>query len=173
MAQSDSSLLTAAPDAKPGRGSTTQSNRRSSGIPAAWWAAYQDVILSTESLASLVGLGFLVIGWITIGLGSLVGRWWFLSAALVAGAPILKSCITSLVDRRISVEVLVGLAITASVVIGEFHAGAVVAVMLLGGGVLEQITIARARRSVRALLANTPEKVLVRRDQGDGAASGR
>src|SRR5271166_2911743 len=110
MAQSDSSLLTAAPDAKSGRGSTTQLNRRSSGISAAWWAAYQEVILSTESLASLVGLGFLIIGWITIGLGSRVGRWCFLIAAIVAGAPILKGCITSLLARRISVEVLVGLA---------------------------------------------------------------
>ena len=41
--------------------------------------------------------------------------------------------------------------------------GAVVAVMLLGGGVLEQITIARARRSVTALLVSVPEMVLVRR----------
>jgi Cd2+/Zn2+-exporting ATPase len=91
-------------------------------------------------------------------------RWCWLAAALISGSPILKACVTSLWQRRISVEVLVGLAIAAALSIGEFHAGAVVAVMLLGGTVLEQLTIARARNCVTSLLANVPEKVLVRRN---------
>lgn len=97
------------------------------------------------------------------GLGRAGSRWLFLAAAMVAGFPILRGCLASLCQRRISVEVLVGLAIAASVSVGEFHAGAVVAVMLLGGGVLEQITIARAQRSVASLLAGIPETALVRR----------
>jgi Cd2+/Zn2+-exporting ATPase len=90
-------------------------------------------------------------------------RWSYLAAAVVAGLPILKSCGASLLERRISVEVLVALAIVTSLFVGEFHAGAVVAVMLLGGGVLEQITVARARHSLAGLLANVPETALVRR----------
>src|SRR5438270_107350 len=80
-----------------------------------------------------------------VGLGA--RRWSYLAAAVVAGFPILRSCFESLRERRISVEVLVAAAIVTSLLVGEFHAGAVVAVMLLGGGVLEQITVARARRS--------------------------
>ena len=121
------------------------------------------MLLSVETLASLLGLGLLAAGWIVAGLGSSACRWLYLAAAIVAGFPILRSCLASLRERRISVEVLVALAILASVLVGEFHAGAVVAVMLLGGGVLEQITIARARRSMASLLANMPETVLVRR----------
>lgn len=130
-----------------------------------WWNSYRDVLLSFETLATLTGLIFLTAGWITAGLGGSASRWCYLAAAGVAGFPILKGCVVSLRERRISVEVLVALAILASVSIGEFHAGAVVAVMLLGGGILEQITIARARRSMTSLLANLPETVLVRRGQ--------
>jgi len=128
-----------------------------------WWTSYREVLFSTETLASVIGFGFLAAGWVLAGLRGRGSRWLFLAAAIIAGLPILRSCLASLRERRISVEVLVGLAIAASVSVGEFHAGAVVAVMLLGGGVLEQITIARARRSVTALLVSVPEKVLVRR----------
>ena len=100
-------------------------------------------------------------------LGSAGCRWLYLAAATVAGLPILRGCLAALWQRRISVEVLVALAILGAVLVGEYHAGAVVAVMLLGGGVLEQVTIARARRSMAGLLANLPETVLVRRGGGE------
>lgn len=121
------------------------------------------MLFSIETLASLLGLSLLATGWILAALGNSACRWLYLAAAIVAGLPILGSCLGSLRERRISVEVLVALAILAAVLVGAFHAGAVVAVMLLGGGVLEQITIARARRSMASLLANMPETVLVRR----------
>jgi Cd2+/Zn2+-exporting ATPase len=128
-----------------------------------WWTTYREALFSVETLASLTALGLLAAGWVVAGFGSGGCRWLYLAAATVAGLPILRSCLASLRQRRISVEVLVALAILAAVLVGEFHAGAVVAVMLLGGGVLEQVTIARARRSLASLLANLPETVLVRR----------
>jgi len=128
-----------------------------------WWTSYREMLLSVETLASLLGLSLLATGWILAALGNSACRWLYLAAAIVAGFPILRSCLGSLRERRMNVEVLVALAILAAVLVGAFHAGAVVAVMLLGGGVLEQITIARARRSMASLLANMPETVLVRR----------
>jgi Cd2+/Zn2+-exporting ATPase len=121
------------------------------------------VVFAPETLASLAGFVLLAAGWVFAWLGIGVSRWFYLAAAIVCGLPILRSCVESLRERRISVEVLVALAILASLAIGQFHAGAVVAVMLLGGGVLEQITVARARRSLAALLVNMPEVALVRR----------
>lgn len=130
-----------------------------------WWNSYREVLCSTETVATVMGLAFLCAGWVMAGLGSSNARWPYLIGALIAGFPILRGCLTSLLERRISVEVLVALAIAASISVGEFHAGAVVAVMLLGGGVLEQITIARARRSVASLLTQLPETALVRRGE--------
>ena len=128
-----------------------------------WWTSYREMLLSVETLASLLGFGLLAVGWVLAALRSSACQWLYLTAAIVAGFPIFRGCLASLRERRISVEVLVALAILASVLVGAFHAGAVVAVMLLGGGVLEQITIARARRSMTSLLANMPDTVLVRR----------
>jgi Cd2+/Zn2+-exporting ATPase len=123
------------------------------------------VLLSTETLAAIAGFVLLATGWVMAGAGVALSRWCYLAAAVVAGLPILRSCAESLRERRISVEVLVALAILTSLLIREFHAAAVVAVMLLGGGVLEQITVARARRSLAALLVNMPETALVRRGE--------
>lgn len=128
-----------------------------------WWTGYRELLFSVETLACLTALGLLAAGWVVAGFGSAGCRWLYLAAATVAGLPILGSCLASLRERRISVEVLVALALLAAMLVGQFHAGAVVAVMLLGGGVLEQVTIARARRSMASLLANLPETVLVRR----------
>ncbi len=127
------------------------------------WTSYREVLFSTETIATLVGLAVLATGWALAGFGVAEARWFYLVAALVAGFPILRGCLASLLARRISIEVLVGLAIVASLSVGEFQAGAVVAVMLLGGGVLEEVTIARARRSVASLLTQMPETALVRR----------
>lgn len=118
-----------------------------------------------ETRATLIGLSLLIVGWVMAAAGRPASRWCYLAAAAAAGFPILKGTVSSLLEQRISIEVLVGLAIVAAVSVGEFHAGAVVAVMLLGGGVLEQLTIARARHSLTSLLANVPERVLVRRGE--------
>ncbi len=128
-----------------------------------WWRSYRDVLLATETVASLGGLALLASGWALAWTGGGGGRWFYLAAATGCGLPIYQSCVESLRERRISVEVLVALAVGASLAKGQFQAGAVVAVMLLGGGVLEQITIARARHSLAALLINMPEVALVRR----------
>ncbi len=132
-----------------------------------WWHSYRMVLLSTEALASLGGFLLLAAGWVTAWMGMGSSRWFYLAAAIVSGLPILRSCVESLRGRRISVEVLVAVAIFTSLAVGQFQAGAVVAVMLLGGGVLEQITVARARRSLAKLLVNLPETVLVRRGDGE------
>src|SRR6266404_4208607 len=140
---------------------------RTCRAPERWWNSYREVLLSTETLASLIGFALLAGGWVMAATGSGLGRWFYLAAAVATGLPILGSCVESLRERRISVEVLVALAVVTSLAVGEFHAGAVVAVMLLGGGVLEQITVARAGRSLAALLVNMPATAMVRR--GDQA----
>ncbi|MCC6580521.1 MAG: cation-translocating P-type ATPase [Phycisphaeraceae bacterium] len=128
-----------------------------------WWSSYRDVLFSTESMATFAGLALLATGWGLAACGIGAARWLYLATAVIAGFPILRGSVVSLYERRISVEVLVALAIAASVGVGEFHAGAVVAVMLLGGGMLEQITIARAQRSVTSLFTQIPDQALVRR----------
>src|SRR5260370_25824079 len=88
-----------------------------------WWRPYREGLLTTETQASLIGLVSLFTGWVVAWSGFHFSRWFYLAAAIVAGVPILRSCIASLRERRISVEVLVALAILTSLGVGEFHAG--------------------------------------------------
>lgn len=130
-----------------------------------WWSSYSEMFLSLGAIATLTSLAFLVAGWLMAWAGSFLSQFSYLAAAIVAGSPIAKSCLDDLLKKRISVEVLVTLAIGASLAIGEYHAAAVVAVMLLGGGMLEQLTIARARRALTSLLTKMPKTALVRRGE--------
>src|SRR5437667_10335440 len=68
-----------------------------------WWHSYREVLLSTETLASVLGLALLAMGWVMAWAGSSLNRWFYLAAALVCGLPILRSCLASLRERRISV----------------------------------------------------------------------
>lgn len=137
------------------------------GVEKRWWNAYREVFRSSETIATFIGLAFLIAGWGMAWADVTLNRYCYLAGAVVAGLPILKTCAESLLARSISVEVLVALAIVASLFAGEYQAGAVVAVMLLGGGILEQITIARARNSLAGLLSNIPKTALVRRGEVD------
>jgi len=114
-----------------------------------------------------VGVALLCVGWLTALMQSEVSRWCYFAAALVAGGPIFAECVENLRERQMSMEVLVALAITASLLIGEYHAGAVVAVLLLTGSVLEQMTVARAKSALTSLLGMMPETALVRKGGED------
>lgn len=130
-----------------------------------WRKEWLNALSMPQALTALVGAALLLVGWLTALMQSEVSRWCYLAAALVAGGPIFAECIENLRERQISMEVLVALAITASLLIGEYHAGAVVAVLLLTGSVLEQMTVARAKSALTSLLRMMPETALVR--QGD------
>ncbi|GBC97688.1 putative cadmium-transporting ATPase [bacterium HR17] len=131
--------------------------------PTDWRTDVRAVWRSREARAALTGALFLVAGWVLAAIKSPLSQWCYFAAALIAGIPIARECVESLRERQISMEVLVTLAVAASLVIGEFHAGAVVAVLLLGGSVLEQLTAARARSALTALLQLVPQTALVRR----------
>lgn len=130
----------------------------------AWRKEWFAALRTPETLAALAGAVLLVAGWLLAWAQSELSRWCYLVAALVAGLPIFSECVENLRERRISMEVLVTLAITASLLIGEYHAGAVVAVLMLAGSVLEQMTVARAKSALTTLLCMMPETALVRKD---------
>lgn len=54
------------------------------------------------------------------------------------------------------VDLIALLAMAGTLALGEFLAGAIIAVMLTGGGALERFAVARARRELTALLARAP-----------------
>jgi len=76
-----------------------------------------------------------------------------LAACVLSGYPIVRnSVISTLANKKLNAEVLVTCALVASIWVGEYVAGAIVALMMNIGELLEDITIAKTGEAVRSLM---------------------
>ena len=104
-------------------------------------------------------IAFLVLGGVSL-LFSFFGTFpvdpaWL--AILLCGVPILKEAAVGLVTRfDIKADVLVSLALIASVAIGEIFAAGEIAFIMQLGSLLEELTVARARAGIEKLVHLTP-----------------
>ena len=86
------------------------------------------------------------------------GQVWALTA-LLALFPLSLSVVRDLVSGRAGVDIIALLAIAGSLALGEYLAGAVVALMLSGGQALEDYAERRARRELSLLLDRSPRRI--------------
>ena len=77
------------------------------------------------------------------------------------------SAVQDLREGDFTADVPVSLATVAAIAIGQYSAAAVVAVLLLFGGMLEELVAARADRALDALARLLPDQVTVRRNGKD------
>ena len=89
------------------------------------------------------------------GLGRAGDKIWAVSAACVL-VWVGLSVVQSLIHRRPGVDLIALLAIAGALMLGEYLAGAVVALMLSGGRALEAFAGARARHELTGLLERAP-----------------
>ena len=83
-------------------------------------------------------------------------------AIILCGVPIIMEAIIGLVTAfDIKADVLVSLALIASVCIGEDFAAGEVAFIMQVGGLLEELTVAKARAGIEKLVKLTPETARV------------
>ncbi len=87
-----------------------------------------------------------------------------LGALAVLGGPIVLEALKGLRRREVNVDELVSLAIIASILVGEYFSGAVVALIMVVGSLLEEFYSQKARSSIEALAQLAPEHVAVLRD---------
>lgn len=84
---------------------------------------------------------------------------------MLCGLPIILEAIIGLVTEfDIKADVLVSLALIASVCIGENFAAGEVAFIMQLGGLLEELTVARARAGIEKLVHLTPQTARVIKD---------
>ena len=91
----------------------------------------------------------------------------YLAAALVGSLYIWWSAIQGLREGDFTADVPVSLATIAALAIGEYSAAAVVAALLLLGGVIESFVAARLSQALDALAKLLPDRVTARRDEQD------
>jgi len=87
----------------------------------------------------------------------------YLAAALVGSAYIWFSAIQGIRERDFTADIPVSIATAAAIAVGYYSAAAIVAVLLLIGGLLEEFVAARAGRALDALERLLPNEVTVRR----------
>jgi heavy metal translocating P-type ATPase len=85
-------------------------------------------------------------------------------ATLIGGYPIFKEAIENIVERKMTMELSMTIALLAALAIREFFTALVITGFVLGAEVLEGLTVGRGRRAIQDLLDFLPRTVLVRRN---------
>ena len=86
------------------------------------------------------------------------------AAAVVAGAPIVRSAVRALRVGALSIDLLVSVAATGAVIVGEHWEAAAVTTLFAVGHALEARTTDRTRSALAALVAVAPDVAVVLRD---------
>jgi Cd2+/Zn2+-exporting ATPase len=130
--------------------------------------AVRESFLKTNQrlLATVVSGLFLAAGWAGGGFG--MPKVWtialYLAAALVGGWWTFRRGFSSLRVLVFDMNVLMTIAVTGAVLIGEWSEAATVAVLYSVSNLLESYTLEKTRQSIRSLMQLTPPEALVRRD---------
>jgi Cd2+/Zn2+-exporting ATPase/Cu+-exporting ATPase len=87
-----------------------------------------------------------------------------LIAALIGMYPILEEAFEAVLERRMTMELSMTIAIGAALAIGQFFTGLVIILFVLVAEILEGMTVGRGRRAIKDLLDFLPRNATVRRD---------
>jgi len=132
---------------------------------------YRDFLLAASTLFTLASLLLLIAATIQTPDGLVnsahAHTWLYLAAALVGSVYIWWSAIGGIRERDFTADIPVSFATAAALIIGQYSAAAVVAVLLLLGGMLEEFVSARAGNALDSLAKLLPDRVTVRRDGED------
>ncbi len=86
-----------------------------------------------------------------------VARWIFLATLVAGGGPLVLQTVRGMLRGRFAADIVAMLAIVTALVLGQYFAGAVIALMQSGGEALERYAMGRASSSLEALLARAPK----------------
>lgn len=126
-----------------------------------WWARPQQ----RRQLLTLAGGGLILAGLAAGWLGvALLRDSLMVAAALLAGSDIALRAVAGLRHRHISIELLVTIAATGALLIGEYWEAAAVTFLFMLGAYLEARTMSRTRGALKALLDVAPVVAVVWRD---------
>jgi Cd2+/Zn2+-exporting ATPase len=129
---------------------------------------HRDFLLSWKTLVTLGNGLLLLAGLITSwAAGSDVGKWVYLASALLGGVPIVARALWGVLHGDILIDLMVAVAMIASIIVGEYTAAALVVFMLSLGEALEDFTVSRADNALKDLARLVPSLVTVCREGGE------
>ena len=89
-----------------------------------------------------------------------------IAATLIGGYPIFKEAFENIIERKMTMELSMTIALLSALAIGEFFTALVITGFVLAAEVLEGLTVGRGRRAIQDLLDFLPRTVSVRRNNG-------
>ena len=104
------------------------------------------------------------IGWL-LGAGTVADAG-FVAATVIALIPATIESVRQLIHRDATADVVAVLAMVGALLLEEWFAGAIIAVMLTGGEALEARAVGRARAELTSLLGRSPRTAHRRSDHG-------
>ncbi len=87
-----------------------------------------------------------------------------IAATLIGGYPIFKEAFENIVERKMTMELSMTIALLAALAIGEFFTALVITGFVLAAEVLEGLTVGRGRAAIRHLIDLLPKNAIVRRN---------
>ncbi len=127
----------------------------------AFWNEKKALVFLSLSGATL-GLSWLF-GW--IGLGPLIlPTGLAIASLLIAGYPIVKSAIKTLLIPDLNVDTLVSTAAISATAVGAYQEAATVLFIMLLGEFLEGLTVGKTRKAIASLIQLSPKMAWVKRE---------
>jgi heavy metal translocating P-type ATPase len=87
-----------------------------------------------------------------------------LAAALIGGYPIFKEAFENIIERRMTMELSMTIALVSALAIGEFFTALVITAFVLAAEILEGLTVGRGRRAIQDMLDFLPQTASVIRE---------
>jgi heavy metal translocating P-type ATPase len=87
-----------------------------------------------------------------------------LAATLIGGYPIFKEAFENIIERRMTMELSMTIALVSALAIGEFFTALVITAFVLAAEILEGLTVGRGRRAIRDMLDFLPQTASVLRN---------
>ena len=87
-----------------------------------------------------------------------------LAATLIGGYPIFKKAFENIVERRMTMELSMTIALVSALAISEFFTALVITAFVLAAEILEGLTVGRGRRAIQDMLDFLPQTASVLRD---------
>src|ERR1700751_5161876 len=87
-----------------------------------------------------------------------------LAATLIGGYPIFKEAFENILERRMTMELSMTIALVSALAIGEFFTALVITAFVLAAEILEGLTVDRGRRAIQDMLDFLPQTASVLRN---------
>ncbi len=87
-----------------------------------------------------------------------------LAATLIGGYPIFKEAFENILQRRMTMELSMTIALVSALAIGEFFTALVITAFVLAAEILEGLTVGRGRRAIQNMLDFLPQAASVLRN---------